>query len=506
MIRMFIGMTIPMRGIAVSLLSLTSLGAADLRLIEAVKRTDQSAVHSLLDQKVDVNATQPDGTTALAWAAHLDDLNSADALIRAGARANLANQYGATPLWIACSESSAAMVEKLLEAGSDPNIPLVTGETPLMAAAHAGNAAAIKLLVAAGAKTEAAENKGGQTALMWAAAAKHPGAVAALIAAKADVHARSKTGFSGLLFAASQGDLPSVKILLAAGSDVNEATAKDGSALVLASASGNEELALYLLDHGANPNAKDDSGVTALHYAMLRGLSAIDTIRSDGSNLIARRPNMLRLVDALIAHGADPNARVEKLPRLSGRRNLPETFITAAGATPYMLAAASYDAKLMRLLVDHGADPRLVGDGKITALILAAGLHEVSYWEPHTAEQDRKALECVKLAIELGADVNSATVTGDTALHAAAYTGSTAIIQYLVDHGARLDAEDTYGQTPLVIAERLFASRMVSNVLRPQAVHPEAADLLMKLGARLPDWAAKQKADGLGRAASTAAQ
>jgi ankyrin repeat protein len=343
----------------------------------------------------------------------------------------------------------------------------------------------------------------GQNALMWAAAAKHPDAVRALIEGKADIHARSKAGYTGFLFAAQQGDLASAKLFLAAGADVNEATSNDGSALVLASASGNEELAIYLLNQGADPNAKDDSGVTALHYAMLRGLSAVDTIRYDGANPIARRPSMYRLINALIAHGADVNARLEKIPRLSGRRGIPEMF-SVIGATPYMMAAASYDAPLMRLMVAHGADPKAVAKLNTTPLMFAAGLNEgVNYWEQHTAEEDRKALECVKLAIELGADVNATTASGDTALHGAAYTGSTAIIQYLVDHGAKIDPVDAYGQTPLVVAERLYAPKMVINVLRPQYVHRGAADLLIKLGAQLPEWAVKQKAGvefGVGRA------
>ena len=71
----------------VTLLAVTSLGAVsqDTRLIEAARSADLTKVGALLEQRVDVNATQADGATALHWAAHWDDDGMADALIRAGA-------------------------------------------------------------------------------------------------------------------------------------------------------------------------------------------------------------------------------------------------------------------------------------------------------------------------------------------------------------------------------------------------------------------------------------
>src|SRR6267142_289296 len=87
--------------------------ADDLRLVDAVKNRDRAAVRSLMEQQVNVNAAQPDGTTALAWAANRDDLETADLLIRAGADVNKANDYGVTPLSLACTNRSALMVERL---------------------------------------------------------------------------------------------------------------------------------------------------------------------------------------------------------------------------------------------------------------------------------------------------------------------------------------------------------------------------------------------------------
>jgi hypothetical protein len=110
--------------------------APDLRLVGAVRAGDTQAVRSLLAERVDVNAAEADGATAIAWAAHRDDLEVADLLIAAGANVNAANDYGVTPLSLACTNGSAAMVERLLKAGADPNAARPSGETPIMTAAR----------------------------------------------------------------------------------------------------------------------------------------------------------------------------------------------------------------------------------------------------------------------------------------------------------------------------------------------------------------------------------
>src|SRR5207237_3621684 len=129
------------RWLIASLVSVASLGDAndDLRLVDAVQKKDHQAVQALLKRGVDVNAPQGDGATALAWAAHWDDLDTAELLIRAGANVSLANDHGVTPLMLACTNASMAMVEKLLKAGADPNAVAPTGETGLINAAISGN-------------------------------------------------------------------------------------------------------------------------------------------------------------------------------------------------------------------------------------------------------------------------------------------------------------------------------------------------------------------------------
>ena len=110
------GMTVKVKTLGswwtAALLSVTGLVAAgsDLSLLEAVQKGDKETVRSLV-QQVDVNAVQADGATALAWAAHRGSLESAELLIRAGANVNAANDYGATPLSLACTNRNSDMVE-----------------------------------------------------------------------------------------------------------------------------------------------------------------------------------------------------------------------------------------------------------------------------------------------------------------------------------------------------------------------------------------------------------
>src|SRR5260221_7907413 len=204
----------------VGLLVLSLVGvvaaSADRRLPDASKNRDRAAIRSLLREHVDVNARHPDGATALHWAAHWDDVETAQLLIRAGAEVNAANDLGVTPLSLACTNGNAAMAAALLEAGANPNLALATGETPLMTAAYTGNAAVVRELLARRADVHAKETGQGQTALMWAVSEQHLEATSTLIAHGADIHARSKGGFTPLLFASRSGNLELGGMLLAA--------------------------------------------------------------------------------------------------------------------------------------------------------------------------------------------------------------------------------------------------------------------------------------------------
>lgn len=451
--------------------------ADDLRLVNAVKNRNRAAIRSLIEQHVNVNAAQADGTTALAWAANRDDLETTDLLIRSGANVNKASDYGVTPLSLACTNRSAPMVESLLKAGADSNAAQWTGETPLMVCARTGSVETVKSLLSHGADPNAKETQQGQTALMRAVAGKHPEVVRALVDRGADVRARSKGGFTALLFASQQGDVASARILLAAGADVNDATPKNGTTLVVAAASGREEFAIFLLENGANPNAADAYGVTALHYAVPRGIAGIDSVSIIFRPYHELPPNMPELVKSLLAHGANPNVQIAKdFPPYSRSPYALQTSLV--GVTPFLLAAAAGDVDLMRILLGGAADPHIKSKDGSTALMMVAGVGRVD--ERENKQEDANALEAAKLALMLGDDVNAANAKGRTALHGAAGIGANAMIQFLFEKGANLNAKDSGGYSPLAVAAGL-APRGGDSASR---VYEGTVALLLKLGAQ----------------------
>lgn len=457
------------RAVSLGLLfSAAVLGATgDLRLIEAVKSGDIAAVRSLLEQHVDVNATQPDGATALAWAAERDDLETADLLIQSGANVNLANENGATPLWLAATMASSRMTEKLLGSGANPNAALVSGETALMAAASTGNIDVVMALVSHGADVNAREIRGSQTALMWATAEKRSEVARYLIEHGADVKNKSKAGLTPFLFAAQQGDLDSARLLAAAGADISAPGPDGRSPLLIASAGGHEPLAIFLLGKGANPNAADRLGLTALHYAATAG--------------------KLELIKRLLAAEANPNSRAIRERANSGPKSTVDyPPVSIVGATPLVLAAEAGNAEAVRLLAANGADPQLSTNEKTTPLIVAAGAGVYQDLANDQAQEEwkRRHFETGKVLADLGVDVNAKGENGWTALHAATYMGLDSLIQLLVEKGAKLDVMDDFGQTPLSIAEGVITVGLGNAAnRRPRNVRRSTADLLLKLGA-----------------------
>jgi ankyrin repeat protein len=391
-----------------------------------------------------------DGSTPLHWAAYRDDLAKVDQLIRGGASVNAATDIGVTPLWTASLNGSEPIVRRLLAAGADPNMALLSGETPLMAAARAGKTVVVDALLAKGANPNARGARG-QTALMWAVAQKHDDVVKRLLIGGADVHARTDTwsqmmavpphglpeynrmiphgADTALMFAARAGALASATLLVEAGANVNDHDAWGVSATTLAAFSGYGDVARFLLDKGADPN-NDTPGFTALHCAIMR--------RDE------------QTVAALLAHGADANIPV-KAWTPTRRASDDYHFMPAlVDATPYWLAARFTQPDVMRILAKHGADPQVVhvsnyvqGEGyqrrteRTTAIMAALGMGGGTAWMPiDRSARDALILESVKVAVELGADVNATTMDGRTALDSARAQKYAAVAAFLESRGA----------------------------------------------------------------------
>jgi ankyrin repeat protein len=418
----------------------TGTAAGDPRLADAVERRDRAAVEALLSQRIDVNAPQADGATALHWAAHWNDDDTADRLIRAGANVNAANENGVTPLSLACENASAAVVTRLLAAGANANTALPTGETPLMTAARTGSAGAVAALLAHGADVAARERTRGQTALMWAASQSHPAITKALIEHGADVRARSAGGFTPLLFAARQGDVESARLLVDAGAGINDPAADGSTPLLVATASNQEAVAQWLLTRGADPTLANGIGYTPLHAVVWKPSAKEGLIPPNGS---------VALVKALIAHGAAVSARLDKdPPALPGSYRF-ETGL--AGATPFWLAARAANPDVMRALAASGSDIELGTRDGTTPLMVAAGVGQP---QGPGSVPERALLAAVEAAVALGAKANATNAAGQTAMHGAAGLGFNAILKVLAEHGANPAAKDRRGQTPLDVAMR----------------------------------------------------
>jgi ankyrin repeat protein len=413
-----------------------------------------------------------DGTTALHWAARAGDLATVKNLLRDGANARAANRYGVTPLALAAENGDAAVIDALLTAGADAKGALSDGQTMLMIAARTGSPAAIRVLIAHGAVTNAKENVLGETALIWAAAENHADAVAALVQAGADVNLRSnelkfprrdygdgksgrftvlpRGGWTPLMYAARQDGKNAIRALITAHADLN-ATDPDGTtALTFAIINAHYDTAALLLERGADPNVADARGMTPLYAAV--DMHTLDETPGRPAPAHTDALDSLGMMERLLSKGANPNARLTAtiLERVHNNGDP----VLADGATPLMRAARKADTAAMRVLLDRGADPSATMKGGATAVMIASGFGgqvRFAEYNPHSGTE-RDSADCVRLALEHGADVNASSDNGQTALHIAAAQRGEEFIRFLVASGARIDAKDKQGHTPLDIA------------------------------------------------------
>jgi uncharacterized protein len=333
-----------------------------------------------------------------------------------------------------------------------------------MTAAHTGNPEVVKLLLDRGVDVNAKENTYGETALIWAGSENHVAAIKLLLARGADINARSNAlvypkdrfglegvttilphgSWTALMYAARQGSLAAAQALTAAGASLNLTDPDGTTALVLAIINGHYDTAALLTEKGADPNLADTAGMAALYAAV--DMNTLGEVYGRPARQSTSKVSALDLMQVLLAHGANPNARLKSaaLPRA----HTPGEGTLGEGTTPLMRAARNGDAPAMRLLLEHGADPALVQKNHTTVLMLASGVGRGLGVFAKEYSTEAEMLEAVKVLLERHVDVNAVNDSGQTALHFAAQA-SDDVVKLLAANGAKLDAKDKQGRTPL---------------------------------------------------------
>lgn len=507
----------------------TTTTADSSALVEAVKGRNLAVLKALVKQRVDVNAVDPDGASALLWAAHGGDREAVDLLLAAGAKADLANAYGVTPLYEASARGDAGIVEKLLKAGANPNT-VVSGETALMAAAETDSLLTVRLLRAHGADLDAREIAFGQTALMRSLDHDQAAMAKVLIEMGANVDAPSwpsplpqmteargssqyvghpTGGFTPLMFAARQGNLAATQALLAAGASRSiDYLNPDGiGALMLTVLNANWDLTAVLLEKGASPNEG------SLYQAIdMHNLSIIETLGDSSRPMLLPTSNKLGALDVvglLLKHGADPNAIYSKTLFIEGTRPQPPIR-----DLPLLRALRAKDTAVIRLLLQRGADPNLgatrfdpaekrraapIAPGTpplIVALqpdrelkFAGGGLLEEPEDKIYRFSSQRELLPALQLVLDAGADINAVDPQAHdaTILHAAAQRGDDALVRFVLERGAKLYAKDRQGLTALDYAQGKVPAAGGRRPARPAPVHKTTAALLSERMCLSPD-------------------
>jgi ankyrin repeat protein len=474
-------------------------------LANLIQEGNRKAALGQIRAGADVNEAQPDGTRPIHWAVYRVDYELLDALIAKKAKVDVANEFGSTPLAEAAKLADARMVKTLLNAGARPDIPNQDGETALMLAIKTGELPVVQMLIKAGANVNARETFHNQTALMWAAAApKNGGEMVKLLLSKdADVRPRALYsdwgsqitsepraqyrpvgGLTALLYAARGGCYECVEALSGAGADVNVPTPEGVTPLMIALDNDHNDVAKLLLDGGANPNLWDWWGRTPLYIAIDRRAAVIAPLRTglltervnraapQESHASGRPPvTSLQIINILIAAGVDlnPQLNMHRPSRGGNSGRFVEEFYNT-GCTPLLRATIANDVEVVRALLDKGASPNIAGMG-LTPFLVAAGVGfggGGTGLAASTSAGGPANMAIMDLLLEHGADVNAqvtgtktyssrisrapSSTEGMTALHVAAQRGTTDVVRYLVEKGAKIDLPDGSGRKPIDLA------------------------------------------------------
>jgi len=486
--------------------------ATNTGMVEAARKQDWPTVQAMARQKgVDLNAVSTEGSTALHFAVNAGQLDVVKALLAAGADLTKRNLAGVTPLHLAILDGETAIAKLLLAKGADAKARDEAGETLLMLAARHGDGETASALIAAGADINYVEPNFGQDALMIAVREGKPSVVEALVKAGAELNHQTPPGpepawrapgagggstgegmirsgvppegqrpfgvgkMTALHYAARDGQLDAARLLVKAGAKLEPGDYNGITPLVMAIGNDHHDIAKLLIDAGANVNAADWYGREPLWVAVEsrnRDVSSV-TAASNGVD----REAALGTITLLVDKGAHVNARIQHFPPRMGGHTFNLSYVPTVGETPFYRASLNNDLAVMRLLLAHGADPKIATFNGTTPLAAAAGVGWVR-GQTFVPGGVPAQLEAVKMLIDLGGDVNQVNDMGLAPLHGAAFRWSDEVITYLVERGAKLDAKDKVGRTPLTWASG------VTIPSTPPEPNPRTMALIQKLMAQ----------------------
>jgi len=485
--------------VLVSAAFITAAAFANAKNIaEVVSAGEREQALVMLETGTEVNAPLLDGSTALLYAAYLDDAALVAALLDASANPDVRNEYGAFALSEAAQNGNSTIVKLLLEHGADANLGNAEGETALMVAARSGSVEVAELLLKHGADINAREQWGGQTAVMWAAAQNQAEMLKLLVKNKADVNLHgnarlwdrrtmneprpkdmNKGGFSALLYAARQGCTTCIPILAKAGADLNAVDPDRVSSLNLALINQHFETALALIDAGADVNQWDLFGRAPLFNAI-----DLHTLPVGGRPDIPSEDTVTGydVAKALLEKGANPNMQLKlRPPYRNAIFDRGADNVLAEGATPLIRAARAADNASVELLLEHGALVDLPNSRGHTPLLIVSGMDWPASPTRGHFKTEEDSIETIRILLEHGADINAVTgdpakrprttmsdpdrgaglqpairgagfTDGQNALHAAAKVGWNKIAKYLIDGGIKQELADSSGRTPFIWA------------------------------------------------------
>jgi len=493
--------------LAAALLSLGTLFSTAAfgqeRLADLVRTGQREAVlAAITSPDLDVNVTDPDGSTALLWATYKVDHELVSALLKDHANPNITNHFGAAPLTEAAKLGDIDLVRMLLEAQANPNSPNQDNQTALMLASSIGSLKIAQMLISHGANVNAVESFRGQTALMWAAGEAHPEIVDLLLAHHADVKRRAKYddwprqmtsepraqfrqtgGLTALLYATRSGCYRCAVAIVKAGADVNQPNPDGITPLLNALDNRDYDIANFLLDKGANPGAWDMNGRTPLYVAV--DMNSYGGPNGAGSGNFqgfgegppptrpANEATAMDLVNRLLAMGVDPNHELTRMrPNGNGRGRFAD-YMMRGGTGPLMIAALNYDDEAIKALLAHRAEVDLPNVFEITPLMAAAGMSGSSRGGVGSAiaragheevDIQARAIDTIDLLLAAGANINARITNshthtarlvayvqgrdheGQTSIFAAAEAGWDKVVKHMIDRGADPTVQDASGK------------------------------------------------------------